>query len=151
MKLYHYTSLDSFSKIWINHSLLFSESKRTNDVFESIKILEIGECRLPYNGEETGLDVQGHFNKMFWNEVGKYKQISLLHDYKDGIKGYASPMMWGLYAQKGKGVCIEIDSEKILFPKDGCIHNKEVKYTTEVPIINLTDGVDLHNKELINK
>lgn len=151
MKLYHYTSLDSFSKIWISHSLLFSESKRTNDVFESIKILEIGECRLPYNGEEKGLEVQGHFNKMFWDEVGKYKQISLLHDYKDGIKGYASPMMWGHYAQKGKGVCIEFDSEKIQFPKDGCIHKKEVEYTTEVPIINLTDGVDLHNKELINK
>ena len=60
-------------------------------------------------------------------------------------------MMWGHYAQKGKGVCIEIDSEKIQFPKDGCIHKKEVEYTTEVPIINLTDGVDLHNKELINK
>ena len=113
MKLYHYTSLDSFSKIWISHSLLFSESKRTDDVFESIKILEIGECRLPYNGEEKGLEVQGHFNKMFWDEVGKYKQISLLHDYKDGIKGCASPMMWGHYAQKGKGVCIEFDSEKI--------------------------------------
>ena len=78
MKLYHYTSLDSFSKIWISHSLLFSESKRTNDVFESIKILEIGEPRLPYNGEEKGLEVQGHFNKMFWDEVAKYKQISLL-------------------------------------------------------------------------
>lgn len=150
MKLYHYTSLDSFSKIWKSHSLLFSESKRTNDVFESIKILEIGECKLPYKGEKTELEVQGHFNKMFWDEVGKYKQISLLHDYKDGIKGYASPMMWGHYAQNDKGVCIEIDSEKILFPKDGSIHNKEVEYTTEVPIISLTDGVDLHNKELIN-
>ena len=150
MKLYHYTSLDSFSKIWISHSLLFSESKRTNDVFESRKILEIGKCILPYNGEETGIEVQGHFNKIFWDEVGKYKQISLLHDYIDGTKGYASPMMWGHYAQKGKGVCFEIDSEKIKFPPNECIH-KEVEYTTEVPIINLTDGVDLHNKELINK
>ena len=37
------------------------------------------------------------------------------------------------------------------FRKNGYIHKKEVEYTTEVPIINLTDGVDLHNKELINK
>ena len=113
MKLYHYTSLESFSKIWISHSLLFSNSNRTNDVFESKKILSIGDCRIPYNGETSNLEVQGHFNKLFWKEVNKYGQISLIQDYKDGIKGYASPMMWGHYAQKGKGVCIELDFERV--------------------------------------
>lgn len=147
MKLYHYTSLESFSKIWISHSLLFSNSKGTNDIFEVKKMLSIGSCILPYNGEPTILEVQGHFNKMFWKEVNKYKQISLIQDYKDGTKGYASPMMWGHYAQKGKGVCIELDFDKIKFP-NGCIH-KEVEYTNEVPVINLTDGVDLHTIDLI--
>ncbi len=148
MKLYHYTSLESFSKIWMSHSLLFAESKGTNDVFESQKFLSIDHCKIPYNGEETELEAQGHFNKMFWAEVNKYKQISLIQDYKDGTMGYASPMMWGHYAQKGKGVCIELESEKINFPENGCAH-KAVEYTKEVPIINLTDGVDLHTEELI--
>ena len=148
MKLYHYTSLESFSKIWISHSLLFSNSNRTNDVFESKKILSIGDCRIPYNGETSNLEVQGHFNKLFWKEVNKYGQISLIQDYKDGIKGYASPMMWGHYAQKGKGVCIELDFEKIQIPPNGCIH-KAIEYTDKVPIIELNNGVDLHTRKLI--
>ncbi len=148
MKLYHYTSLDSFSKIWMSRSLLFSESKGTNDVFESKKILAIDHCTVPYNGEKTELEVQGHFTEKFWSELDKYKQISLIRDYEDGTKGYASPMMWGHYAQKGKGICIELESEKINFPINRCIH-KAVEYTNEVPIINLTDGVDLRTEELI--
>ena len=43
MRLYHYTNLDSFLKIWRNKHLLFSTShKRTNnDIFEKQKYITI--------------------------------------------------------------------------------------------------------------
>ena len=37
-------------------------------------------------------------------------------DFDSYLKGCMSPMMWGLYADKTKGVCIELDYNKIQFP-----------------------------------
>ena len=147
-KLYHYTSLDSFSKIWVSGHLLFANSKGTNDIFESKKVLSIGKCTLPYNNESTQYEVMGHFNKMFWDEVDKYKQISLVKDYSDNIPGYSSPMMWGHYAERGKGVCIEIDLEQIIIPKNDC-YSHSIRYTKNVPIIDLNNGEILSTPALI--
>ena len=36
MKLYHYTSIEAFKKIWESKSLKFSVSKTTNDYFERV-------------------------------------------------------------------------------------------------------------------
>lgn len=41
MKLYHYTSVESFCKIWLSKHLLLSEYKNVNDIFEKQKIAAI--------------------------------------------------------------------------------------------------------------
>lgn len=40
MKLYHFTSLESFSKIWVSKQLLFSKPERLNDSFERQKYID---------------------------------------------------------------------------------------------------------------
>ncbi len=37
-------------------------------------------------------------------------------DFDTSIKGYASPLIWGVYGDKNKGVCIELDYEKLNLP-----------------------------------
>ena len=60
-----------------------------------------------------------------------FEQVSFSYDYNNGMKGYASPMMWGQYAwRKNKvgswqnGVCLAIDSEKIKEPAFKIYSNK---------------------------
>ena len=74
MKLYHYTSLDSFSKIWISHSLLFSESKRTNDVFESKKFLKLESAYFHIMVKKRELKFKDILTKYFgtrWVNINK--------------------------------------------------------------------------------
>lgn len=105
-KLYHYTSFDSFVKIWLNQNLKFSPLSVVNDIQEiDFKTAVINSDRL---------DLCERLNKLRLS----YKQISFTMDYDSALKGCMSPMMWGLYADKRKGVCIELDYEKIKFPKD---------------------------------
>lgn len=98
--LYHYTSLESFLKIWTTKSLLFSEASRVNDILESHKSLW-----------SQVLDLS--IIRQFQEKVYSYKQISLTMDYDSYIKGCMSRMMWGHYGQKGEGVCIEMNSSKL--------------------------------------
>ena len=120
MKLYHYTSVSSFSKIWQSKALRFSEGKGTNDYFERHKVITADNGKLIYNGEKTTIEVIQHNINVIFEEINKYKQISLCRDYSNGLRGYASPMMWGQYARYKDdngvwqdGVCIELDEKKL--------------------------------------
>lgn len=110
MTLYHYTNLNSFLKIWRYKHLLFSTShKRTNnDIFEKQKYITIAGDALSVNRKHL---------ESFWASIDNYKQISLTMDYRD-CQGCLSPMMWGQYADNGNGVCIELDYDKMMHPKD---------------------------------
>ena len=104
-KLYHYTSFDTFVKIWLSKKLRYSPVTNVNDIQEA----------------ETSASVP-HPNLMaiiyaYHDVRKKYKQISFTMDFDSYIKGCMSPMMWGHYADKLKGVCIEIDYEKLNLPK----------------------------------
>ena len=56
-----------------------------------------------------------------YEEIRKhYKQICFTMDYYSNIKDCMSPMMWGHYGYKNKGVCIEFDYDKINIP-EGCL------------------------------
>lgn len=126
-RLYHYTSFDTFVKIWLTKQLKFGEIKSMNDIQEADFASSISNMQqLPllyaYNGVRTS-----------------FKQISLTMDYDTYLKGCMSPMMWGLYADKRRGVCIELDFDKIEFPKD-CIkgivrYKKVLKKSAEIPSI----------------
>lgn len=123
-KLYHYTSFDSFVKIWLNQNLRFSPLSNVNDLQEiDFKTAVINSDRL---------DLCQKLNEYRLS----YKQISFTMDYDSALKGCMSPMMWGLYADKRKGVCIELDYDKINFPnsvlKDAVCYKKYLKWQNEV-------------------
>ena len=102
-KLYHYTSFDSFVKIWLNQNLKYSPLSNVND------ILEVDFETAVINSDR--IDLCRRLNEYRLS----YKQISFTMDYDSALKGCMSPMMWGLYADKRKGVCIELDYDKIHF------------------------------------
>lgn len=130
MKLYHYTSVSSFSKIWQSKTLRFSEGKGTNDYFERHKVITADNGKLIYNGEKTTIEVIQHNINVIFEEINKYKQISLCRDYSNGLRGYASPMMWGQYARYKDdngvwqdGVCIELDEKNSILPRNHSLQN----------------------------
>lgn len=102
--LYHYTTFESFVKIWLSQELLFSPLNRMNDIQEkSVRCasptLDSAVMMLAYREQREA-----------------YKQISFTMDYDSYFKGCMSPTMWGHYADKSNGVCIEIDTSLVSFP-----------------------------------
>ena len=148
MKLYHYTSLNAFQKIWEKKRLKFSESKTTNDTFERNKSLRISG---PFLSSCLNTSNEEKITKFIYNilsEIENYRQVSLCVDYDDGLKGYASPMMWGQYARNMNtrkkwvdGVCIELDDRKLTWPVD-FFYKGKVEYGNNVPM-PILDGIDI--------
>ena len=126
MTLYHYTNLNSFLKIWRYKHLLFSTShKRTNnDIFEKQKYITIAGDALSVNRKHL---------ESFWASIDNYKQISLTMDYDSFIQGCMSPMMWGQYADKAKGVCIEFDYNKLMQHIEPKMLHNVVSYVSILP------------------
>ena len=110
-RLYHYTSFDSFVKIWFSQTLKFSPLPNVNDIQEAESSFST------YN--INWLPVLAAYKDVRMS----YKQISFTMDYDSYFKGCMSPMMWGLYADKRKGVCIEFDFDKLQLTKDCIAHH----------------------------
>ena len=130
MKLYHYTTFTNFCSIWIQQKLKFSEWMNCNDVFEREKVFNFTQNSKIYNGKVCPREAFKEFYLNVFEEIKRYKQVSFSKDYRDGIEGFASPMMWGHYARdyQRSGVCIELDSSKIKMPKRVKIYKKDVSY-----------------------
>lgn len=144
-RLYHYTSFDSFVKIWLSKSLRFSPVSGVNDIQE--KVIETSIS----NPEQLELA------KSFIAIRKSFKQVSFTMDYDSYLKGCMSPMMWGLYADKTKGVCIELDYNTIQFPHNclkGIVRYKALltKYQGISPDVktesDLNSFIIKHQKEL---
>ena len=123
MLLYHYTSVECLESIWRSKKLRFSPAKNTNDFFERFKTFVLTQDTFMCDGYPLDRDQFDNFDEKIREELNNYKQVSFSYDYNNGLKGYASPMMWGQYAwRKNKvgtwqnGVCLAIDSEKIKEP-----------------------------------
>lgn len=133
MKLYHYTTIEAFAKIWVSKQLRFSESKNTNDLFEKRKTWELVCGILPKDENSNNiLDVINAFGRCFSEILSQYKQISFTLDYKSSC-GFKSSMMWGQYAHNENGVCIEFDSDKLQFPSK--VYRSKINYTYDIPQI----------------
>jgi len=124
-KLYHYTSFESFVKIWLTQKLKFNSVKGTNDILESMltvsaQSFELSPMMYAY------LEIRP-----------RYKQISFTMDYDSYYKGCMSPCMWGYYSKKDNGVCIELDYEHLQFPREAIhgpiVYKKEVELTDTPP------------------
>ena len=99
-KLYHYTSFESFVKIWLSSKILLGSIENVNDFMEYKHTVEVNNpCCLPLT--EAFNDVRMSF-----------RQLSFALD-DDRMEGFKNPMMWGQYANKGRGVCMEFDFNKL--------------------------------------
>lgn len=147
MKLYHYTTFANFCSIWIQQKLKFSGWTNCNDVFEREKIYELSQQSLVFNGKKYPTEVFRQFKDKVFEEVERYQQISFSLDYKE-VKGCVSPMMWGHYARdfQRSGVCLELDSSKIKYPKDYKIFKKKVSYKKVLKPTHIV-GVDAEKND----
>lgn len=120
-RLYHYTSYKSFTMIWLTQTLKFGKVIDMNDMFE---FNPSSQC---HTVEEIKcLDE-------YLEEKKLYKQISLTMDYDTYTKGCMSPMMWGQYADKGNGVCIEFDYSKLMGNIKPSMMHDAIDYVYNLP------------------
>lgn len=140
MKLYHYTSIDSFTKIWVSQQLRFSEAKNLNDIFEKQKTFSLSGDIIHCEEQVTLMNAIDKFKKILYGILREYKQISFSLDTKRE-KGYLSPMMWGQYAHNENGVCIEIDYDKLTIPRN--VFRSKVKYTYELKRLDFSENIFL--------
>lgn len=107
-RLYHFTSFKSACKIIETGKLRFSQSYKLNDLIESNRI--VFEHVL---SEELLASTNGLFAE---KEMHRFQQISFSQDREyDGhwFLGFDLHTMWGLYADKGYGVCLVFDKDKL--------------------------------------
>lgn len=114
--LYHFTSLDSFLKIWATQKLLLCSRKRMNDSAEQEEML---------SGVRNYADFLA-----YGYAIEEYKQLSL--SYNEERPMYLSPTMWGLYAKSNTGVCIELDPSKLNLESDTYIGDL-IEYIDDIP------------------
>lgn len=102
VRLYHFTSFKNACKIVGSKQMRFGKLSQMNDLVESNKMVF---QRVVYgNLDEDNLN--GLFAE---KEMHKYQQISFAQDrYVDNriYEGFNLHPMWGLYADKGNGVCL---------------------------------------------
>ena len=142
MKLYHYTTLDSFCKIWVSKKIRFSDSLKTNDLFEQRKGLPAFDKLYTTKKYHSILDAAKAFEKLYLEELSLYKQISFVMDYRDEeqnliCEGWQSSMMWGQYAHNQTGVCIEIDTKKLR--TDNRRYENKIAYQEDMPLLPKED------------
>lgn len=123
-RLYHFTSFEAACKILEDKKLRFGKPSRLNDLNESKKIVF---QRLVINLEED--NANGMFAE---DEMRRYQQISFAQDQRvgDGVyMGFDLHPLWGLYADKGYGVCLVFDKDELKLA-DGD-YAKDVFYTND--------------------
>lgn len=123
-KLYHFTNLDAATKIIESRRLRFGKMFRMNDLIESNRIVY---GRIFSNT----LSEREQFAEA---ELNRYQQISFTQDRKhDGVDylGFDLHTMWGMYAEKGYGVCLVFDKNKLHFPVGD--YSNIVKYENFIP------------------
>lgn len=133
-KLYHYTSFESFVKIWLSQKILLGSIKNVNDFMEYKHTVEVNNpCCLPLT--EAFNDVRMSF-----------RQISFTLD-DDQMEGFRNPIMWGQYANKGKGVCIEFDFNKLFlnYKDKSDVFDGFVCYKDKLPKLPPINGLKTRN------
>lgn len=119
-RLYHFTNYDAACKIIESGRLKFGKSFRMNDLIESNRV--VFQRVLTNDVSDSGMFAE--------EEMRKYQQISFSQDREyDGryFLGFDLHSMWGLYANKGYGVCLVFDKDKIKFLD--CDFAGDVKYS----------------------
>lgn len=123
-KLYHFTSFDTAKKIMESNSLRFGRLTNMNDIHENDKIVFVDTS---YNYIEN---FSSEVLNALYDELYKYRQISLTIDSNSNDKkGFDLHQMWGLYADKGNGVCLVFDKKELEKSLNMCdVYHREVCY-----------------------
>ena len=125
-KLYHFTSFNAACKIIESRRMIFGKPFKMNDLIESSRIV---------------------FGRVFTNdlseteqfaeeEIRRYQQISFVQDIeRDGFEylGFDMHTMWGLYADRGYGVCLVFDKNKLCLKRKD--YAKDVDYDLFIPAV----------------
>ncbi len=109
--LFHYTTFESFLKIFYSGKLKFGDAVNLNDILEKNK--QMGASNLKQLPLLFALR----------DTLNSYRQISFTMDFEDNKRGCMSNSMWYHYGDKYNGVCIEFDFEKISLP-ESIVHGR---------------------------
>lgn len=123
-RLYHFTSFDSACSIIESGLLRFGKMSRMNDLIESSRI--VFKRVLTNRLSERELFAE--------DEMQRYRQIRFIQDREhEGIEylGFDLHTMWGLYAERGYGVCLVFDKEKLILGDRDYAQN--VEYGSFIP------------------
>lgn len=124
--LFHYTNFESALKIIATHSLKFGNFEDMNDIAEA-------------NREVFGIVD----DDIIYRALSEYSSISLTLD-NSSRRGFSIDPLWGHYAQKGNGVCLVFDKDKLKnnlinqFGKNAII--APVRYKSDYTGTIFTDG-----------
>ena len=153
-KLYHFTSFDTALKIIESNRLRFGRLSNMNDIHENDKIMFADA-----NGQ--GIDeFPSDVLDALYDEIHRYRQISLTVDSEEEDKdGFDLHQMWGLYADKGEGVCLVFDKDELEKNYDMVnIHRERVNYDKTqdlesyvVSISRTPDTIPFEVKQQISK
>lgn len=150
-KLYHFTSFVTALKIIGTNRLRFGRLNNMNDIHENDKLMFVDA-----NGQ--GIDeFPSEVLDTLYDEIYKYRQISFTADSEEGDKnGFDLHQMWGLYANKGEGVCLVFDKDELEKNYDMVtIHKKRVNYDEaqllESYVVSLSKEHEAVSDEIKNK
>ncbi len=135
-KLYHFTSFDTALKIIESNRLRFGRLSNMNDIHENDKLMFADA-----NGK--GIDeFPSDVLDVLYDEIYKYRQISLTADDEvEDKNGFDLHQMWGLYADKGEGVCLVFDKKELKNYFDWpIISHERVKYDEDVESFVISDS-----------
>ena len=150
-KLYHFTSFDTALKIIESNSLRYGRLNNMNDIHENDKIVLVDANNHPT--DKFPSDVLDEL----YDEIYKYRQISLTADDNEGDKnGFDLHQMWGLYADKGEGVCLIFDKKELEKGFGSATLHDRVSYDKTVDsyyisLSNTADKVSVEIREHANE
>ena len=150
-KLYHFTSFDTALKIIESNHLRYGRLNNMSDIHENDKIVFVDANNHPT--DKFPSDVLDEL----YDEIYKYRQISLTADDNEGDKdGFDLHQMWGLYADKGEGVCLIFDKKELEKGFGSATLHDRVSYDKTVDsyyisLSNTADKVSVEIREHANE
>ena len=126
-KAYHYTSYQTALKILESKALRYGRLSAMNDIHENDKLF-CTDWEGPIGRNKFSPEILDELEQ----EVYRYRQISFSID-TDSKKGFDLHQMWGMYADKGNGVCLVFDKEMLEKEvADNSVRINEVSYNQNV-------------------
>lgn len=146
-KLYHYTTLERAISILSTNKLFMGRLASMNDINESYRPLstyiEPGKSSESKDKERL---------KGAEKQLQRIRQTSLSVDGE--MPGFANPIMWGHYADRGEGICIVLDKKALIRKLKGAggFHYGLVMYEKDFnPDITIGENPEIYFLEHMNE